>query len=63
MKLCKRCGGSGSLLRFEEGKRRFKKCTTCAGTGLKGPMPRKGLAEIRLGRKQQRFFRILEDAK
>jgi|GEM_PF-5066655 hypothetical protein len=43
LRICKRCGGSGSLLKPQKGKfLTFKRCTTCGGKGLKGrlTMPR-----------------------
>jgi hypothetical protein len=41
LRICKRCGGSGSLLRPQKGKfLTFKRCTTCGGKGLKGSMSR-----------------------
>ena len=38
MSICKRCRGSGSLLRMRKGmppSKWFKTCTNCAGTGVR----------------------------
>ena len=41
LRLCKRCGGSGSLLRPQKEKLlTFRRCSDCGGKGLKGMVPK-----------------------
>ena len=50
MSVCKRCGGSGTLLRSRPGtpvKKWFKKCADCGGHGSK-PAPLKSREFIRM---------------